>query len=241
MAPLIRSIIGLALSAACSKSLCLPRLNSSPTLPLSEVDNALPAPSGDVKFVNLGLGFQNYTCTSAGTYIQTVVSAGAIASLYDITSTASKVSGDAVTQSTLRAFETCLALTRCTPTSKNGFCDSCHNIAAAAYRQSDAGEHFFDQISGSQMPNFALTFTEAGHFLSAKKSTGCKAPTGAYDGQNGLGAVDWLYLVDNGSGRSQGLSSVYRVETAGGVAPSSCDQAGSVLQVPYAAEYWFYA
>lgn len=239
MAPIIKSLINFALSAACSKALCLPHIAASPpTLPLSEVDNALPAPSGDVKFVTLGLGFQNYTCTSTGTYVQSVVSAGAIASLYDITSTVSMMPGDAATRTSLRAFETCLKMTKCTPTTQNGYCDSCHNIAAAAYRRNDAGEHFFDQMSGSQTPNFDIK--EAGMFLSVKKSAGCKAPADSYTGQNGLGTVDWLYLIDNGLGRSKGLSSVYRVQTAGGVAPKTCDKAGSVLQVPYAAEYWFY-
>lgn len=238
MAPVLKSLITGVLSAVCSQGLCLPRTTSAPTLPLSEVNNALPAPSGDVKFVELGVGFQNYTCSSAGTYVQSVVSAGAIASLYDITNTVSMFPGDATTKSTLQSFETCTKMTRCTPTTQNGFCSSCHNIAAAAYLINDAGEHFFDQISGAQMPNFDIR--KAGDFLSCKKASNVKAPSGSYKGSNGLGTVDWLYLVDNGSGRSHGVSSVYRVQTAGGVAPSTCDKAGSVLQIPYAAEYWFY-
>lgn len=127
-------------------------------------------------------------------------------------------------------------MTQCTPSMANNYCDTCHNIAAAAYVLDDAGEHFFMPVLGTQTPNFNV----AGDFLSAKKSSSANAPAGAYAGENGLGAVAWLYLVDNGSGLTHGLSSVYRVETAGGVAPATCDKAGSTLQVPYAAEYWFY-
>lgn len=130
-------------------------------------------------------------------------------------------------------------MTRCTPTEANGYCSTCHtlsitNVSGALNR---IGEHFFDQIAGSQLPNFDVW--GHGDFFSGKKGGSAEAPDTAYKGSNGLGAVDWLYLIDNGSGRTtDALQSVYRVETAGGVAPSSC--ADGQMQVPYAAEYYVY-
>jgi hypothetical protein len=100
------------------------------------------------------------------------------------------------------------------------------------------GLHFFDRPAAAQVPNFDIY--EANDFLSVKRVGGVAAPAGSYTGSNGLGTVPWLYLVDNASGRSHGLSSVYRVETAGGVAPSTCNAAGTQVFIPYAAQYWFY-
>lgn len=58
------------------------------------------------------------------------------------------------------------------------------------------------------------------------------------------GAVDWLELSDNGRGLSKGVSTVYRVVTAGGVAQacsaSGANANGTVFSVPYVAQYWFY-
>ncbi|EME46398.1 hypothetical protein DOTSEDRAFT_42920 [Dothistroma septosporum NZE10] len=249
MAPLLCCII--AASAALSTVQALPwggdwsrwtvSLSTTPVLPLKQVDNTgatpLPEPTGTLQYIQLGLGFQNYSCSAASnTWIQTVPSAGAIAQLYDITALVSQMTTDSYTSNTLKSFQTCLTNTKCTPSVSNGYCDQCHIIAAAAFQLGSDGEHFFDQLNGAQTPNFAV----ANDFLSAKKVGAVQAPQEAYKGGNGLGAVAWLYLVDNGSGRTHGLESVYRVHTAGGVAPSSCSNPGSQLQVPYAAEYWFY-
>lgn len=69
------------------------------------------------------------------------------------------------------------------------------------------------------------------------------APAGSCPGINDQGAVDWLMLGNSGSSVNfGGLSTVYRVETAGGKSAPTCQgmAAGSVIRVPYAAEYWFY-
>ncbi|USW53921.1 hypothetical protein Slin15195_G072400 [Septoria linicola] len=254
MAPIHNAFLAIATLASLTTALSIPRtlwsLNkaaANPSLPLSKISNTnsppLPTPSQPPKYILLGLGFQNYTCSSASsTYVQSTTQAGAIADLYDITSIATSSSGDKYTRSTLKAFETCLKLTKCIPSVDNGYCETCHSISSAAFTLSATGKHvgthYFDQISSLQLPNFSLPGL-GGNFLSAKKISGAKAPSTAYQGANGLGAVDWLYLVDNGSGRSMGLGSVYRVETAGGVAPGKCG-GGEMVQVPYAAEYWFY-
>lgn len=80
--------------------------------------------------------------------------------------------------------------------------------------------------------------------LIAKKVADIKAPADANKGMEGTGAVDWLYLNDKGG--SVGVSEVYRIQTAGGMAPTTCQGQGTnglgvgVISVPYAAEYWFY-
>jgi hypothetical protein len=52
--------------------------------------------------------------------------------------------------------------------------------------------------------------------------------------------VQWLQLDDNGTGGSKGVTSVYRVITAGGAA-KACSVAGVGTQsVPYTTYYWFF-
>ena len=87
------------------------------------------------------------------------------------------------------------------------------------------GEHYFD---ATHVPTFDLS-PQIG-FLKAKKAGDIAAPV--------EGAVDWLKL-DAVEG-SKGLGEVYRVETAGGKAPGTCEGLVGVVEVPYAAQYWFY-
>ena len=99
-----------------------------------------------------------------------------------------------------------------------------------------AGQHFF---SDAGVPIFDLLKSGSG-LLVASKAGDILAPPGSPVGQNnvGNGAVDWLSL-DSKDG-SSGLSEGYRVYTAGGKAPASCDGQASHIEVQYAAQYWFY-
>jgi hypothetical protein len=63
------------------------------------------------------------------------------------------------------------------------------------------------------------------------------APSGALDGENG--AVAWLYL-STVEGTVGGYSSVYRVNTAAGAPPETCEGMPSNFQVQYAADYFFF-
>lgn len=240
-----KSLSVLAAFVAASSALVLPR--ATPTMPLSEIDNTgaspLPSPSSSPKYIALGVGFQNYTCeysatTQTNAYVQSVLGDGALANLYDLTSILNSRDMDQITPASLKAFEACLRQTKCDPASQND-CQTCHSIAAAPIYKQQIGEHFFAPINGAQTPNFAISKT--GDFLSAKKVGDVKAPANAYKGSSGAGVVDWLYLVNNGNGLSTGLSAVYRVETAGGSAPSTCSTVGQNLYVPYTAQYWLYA
>lgn len=111
-----------------------------------------------------------------------------------------------------------------------------HANLLANYRIPTLGHHYFNAAG---QPTFDL---DATGLLVAKKTGDIPAPPDACAGPPGAqnyGAVDWLSLVDVGTGVSRGLSGVYRVDTAGGKAPPSCEQMGPI-EMPYAALYWFY-
>lgn len=99
------------------------------------------------------------------------------------------------------------------------------------------GSHYF---TADGTPTFDLVTVR--EILSAKKIGDIPAPKGAASGANGEGAVDWLALSDSGKGMSVGLGEVYRVETAGGNPPGTCQgiKSDTVFSVQYSAEYWFY-
>lgn len=97
------------------------------------------------------------------------------------------------------------------------------------------GYHYFN---GAGQPTFDLTSSGTG-LLVAKKIGDIPPPSTADPGS--YGAIDWLALTD--AGGSQGLSEVYRVETAGGHQPSTCSGFAGVAgetNIPYAALYWFF-
>lgn len=98
------------------------------------------------------------------------------------------------------------------------------------------GVHYFD-INGS--PTFDLV-QKAGLLASVAKKDNVKAPTSADKGLLNTGAVDWLRLLDNQKGISQGLSAVYRVVTAGGAAQACSVSGAGSGSVPYVAQYWMY-
>lgn len=63
------------------------------------------------------------------------------------------------------------------------------------------------------------------------------APKDASNGPNNLGSVPWLKLIHLDGDYQE----VYRINTAGGVAPKTCEGVQGAFSVQYAAEYWFYA
>lgn len=167
--------------------------------------NGLPSPDGlTLKYIALGYGTQNYTCSNT---TASPVAVGAIAVLYDATSLLTNEPSSVPTLPAL-AYSTSSSLGLAT-----------------------LGHHYF---SASSTPTFDLDAANPRAFLSAKKMDSVNAPSSSIPN-----SVAWLYLADNGTGLSQNLKAVYRVETAGGGAPSACTKAGNV-EVEYAAEYWFY-
>jgi len=78
--------------------------------------------------------------------------------------------------------------------------------------------------------------TKYGNII-AKKNANSTAPVGSAQGSNGLGSVPWLKLT----AVSGSFQEVYRLNTAGGVAPKTCEGITGAFEVGYASEYWFYA
>jgi hypothetical protein len=217
MTPILYSL--LAVSGLISSAYCLPPTERSTNpvniLNLNAVSSGLPTPTASPSIIALGVGTQNYTCNATtNTYSSNV----AVADLYDITTTLKSNTKDSLCKLYLKNSQDCS--TDDTPLQLNLI-----------------GNHYFD---ASSKPNFDFSRSEKGR-LQAKKGAGVPAPSTASKGVKGYanGAIDWLYLLDNGAGVSQHLLSVYRVQTAGGKPPQSCS-GGEQIQVPYAAEYWFF-
>jgi hypothetical protein len=102
------------------------------------------------------------------------------------------------------------------------------------------GHHYFE---GTTTAVFNLDTTSQDQFGIAisKKNASMDAPAGSVSGQNnsGDGAVPWLYL-NTIAGTVGNYTHVYRVNTAGGAAPSTCEGQSSAFQVQYSAQYFFY-
>jgi hypothetical protein len=177
----------------------------------------LPSPTAALKFVTVGRGVQNYSCSAAGAV---PVQVGALATLHDFTSLAY------TSESTLNTIPSTVVYTPIS--SANGTTLTVGAIGTYPI----IGHHYF---GSDGTPTFDLS--SIGDILFCKKIASVNAPANADVGPDGTGAVPWLMLTDNGS--SVGLSQVYRVVTAGGKAPATCPDT-NLISVQYAAEYWFF-
>ena len=177
---------------------------------------SLPAPNGTLKFITIGRGTQNYTCTSTSA---SPVLVGANAVLLDASPLLPLLppgQGTAVLD-ILPSFVIEL------------------DFAAIEVSQiPKLGVHYFDS---NGVPTFDLGNNG---FLKGKGLADIPAPANASAGQfdQGYGAVDWKTLAD--AGGSVGLNKVYRVETAGGKAQPSCAGVTAPIYIDYSALYWFY-
>ncbi|KAF2720826.1 hypothetical protein K431DRAFT_285520 [Polychaeton citri CBS 116435] len=247
MAPTSKTLLGLSVLLASAS--CLPHnprwSSHTPAIPLSEVDNssnALPDPESldyDLKYIALGLGTQNYSCANGASAPAAV---GALARLFDATAYLSKhqKAVDSLSADYLKPYEEIFDNDKCSPyTKKNG--DIAFPCQDGVNKYLDhlpkLGEHYF---TAAGVPSFDLKDAQPPLFLAAKKVGSVAAPASAYAGSESEGAVAWLYLTDNGSGVSNGLKAVYRIETAGGSPPTTCAGQPESIIVPYAAEYWFF-
>ena len=187
-------------------------------------NSTLPAPIANLtlKYIALGLGTQNYSCpTSSADAVPTAI--GALANLYDTT--------DAIVGMAAMAMAPVATVSRVLSTIT---CEADSHDSAAQLNQ--IGQHYFDAAG---TPTFDLSPENL--LLKAKKIDASNAPGGACVGRDGGAAVPWLMLQDDGTGRSRGLGQVFRVETAGGSAPPTCEGAPvGTLTRDYAALYYLY-
>lgn len=188
--------------------------------------------------IALGFGIQNYTCTGTGASPAAI---GALAVLYDVTRLYPGQESSSLTPEAWASLPSDILNSGKVPL--NSVEDGSASISdpfpeKKALRVESLhrnipylGHHFFN---ANGVPIFDLH--KANQRLNAEKVQGIKAPASAPRGPEGTGAVDWLYLRD--AGGSQGISTAYRVLTAGG-ASHGCAVRGTD-STSYTTFYWFY-
>lgn len=97
-----------------------------------------------------------------------------------------------------------------------------------------AGHHFF---GADDVPVFDLG---NGYSLVTKLDS-VDAPKNAVAGQDGEGdgACPWL-LLGQKQNTTGNVKSVYRLNTAGGNPPATCEDVDGEITIDYAAQYWFW-
>lgn len=161
--------------------------------------------------ITIGRGTQNYTCANETT---APVANGAIATLFNVTCLAGPYPG-------LLSLMPGIALKFPTP-DPNNILSPANAFLSGVHLFTDATTPFFN-------------LNTASHSYGA---VGCKK-LNATDAPNKVKDVPWLKLSSK-SREGCTISEVYRLNTAGGVAPATCKGMGSNFEVQYAAEYWFY-
>ncbi|KAJ7288283.1 hypothetical protein C8J57DRAFT_1494596 [Mycena rebaudengoi] len=178
----------------------------------------LVSPTTAPRYVALGVGVQNYTCTEA---TLKYASAGAVASIFDI----SCLKGTALATIQTTAYK----LWAAAPASAKP-----SSIRAVPTL---LGDHYFVPSPSGTGISPKWDFTSAGPnagnataFIIAAKAAGIAAPNTAID-------VDWLFL-----NRVSGdlASQVFRIDTVGGQPPSSCVAGSAPISVKYTSKYFLY-
>ncbi|KAA8902676.1 malate dehydrogenase [Sphaerosporella brunnea] len=169
--------------------------------------------------VVLGKGTQNYTC-AGNTAADMPAAYGAHALLYDVSCLA---------QYKPELLHKIPDHVYALPENMAEYCSD--ELSEFVRDNVQVGEHLF-----TTMTTPVFTFRGGKDIFYGKKMEGVSAPSRAAQGKNG--AVDWLKL-DSIAG-THGFKEVYRVVTASGKAPATCEGQKPEFEVPYAAEYWFY-
>lgn len=191
---------------------------------------ALPAVTAGLvlKHVAIGRGTQNYTCDLSNTTAPPVA-VGAVATLFNATCVAATYPD---ILNTLPRVAMSFNLSATASAANLVPASTGDRLAPGDYTIS--GHHFF---LDSTTPFFTLD-TQNGQFGQAAfaKNASSPAPAGAATGQRGEAAVPWLKLMVRSGTSSGGLQETYRVETAGGSAPATCEGQSASFEVQYSAQ-----
>ncbi|KAL8908283.1 MAG: hypothetical protein Q9207_000905 [Kuettlingeria erythrocarpa] len=198
---------------------------ASPKMP--SISGLPPVSDGlSLYHVAVGRGTQNYTCDIAHPS-SAPVAAGASAILYNTTCMASVAP---------------VALSKITAASLNLPTPQENKLLFPAQALS-SGNHYFTDTT----PTFNLHTAKANYGIQfTKLLTKVPVPDDMQQlGQDQSKAVPWLKL--SSSNAPNGLPSdaspvkeIFRINTAGGSAPKTCDAMPATFEVQYAAEYWFW-
>lgn len=180
-----------------------------------------------LKHVAIGRGTQNYTC-DAGNATAAPVQIGALAALFNASCVAATYP-DLLDVLPRVALQFNLTQGEADP----GYYSSSATLAPTNILGL-SGHHYFLDLT---TPFFDID-TPAMSLGAAPcaKNSSSSAPAGAPTGQQGEGAVPWLRLLAR-EGTSGDLQEVYRIQTAGGDPPATCEGMPASFEVQYAAQY----
>ncbi|KAK4082168.1 uncharacterized protein Triagg1_1980 [Trichoderma aggressivum f. europaeum] len=186
------------------------------------VDGLLPPSAGlTVHHVAVGRGTQNYTC-DASNPDAAPVAAGAVATLFNVSCIAS------ISQDLLQKVPNMAV---------NFNYDAATSGPLGPMTLPVSGHHFFVD-STTPFFNLDTTTLDLGTVPCAKNAS-APAPATAAPGPSGSTAVPWLKLTAK-DGATGSIKEVYRVNTAGGNPPATCQGQPANIQVQYSAVYWFW-
>ncbi|KAJ7096866.1 hypothetical protein C8R44DRAFT_683640 [Mycena epipterygia] len=207
-------------------------VSAAPTLPKRACDTSaavmglpagqtqLVAPTTAPLFVALGVGIQNYTCSSS---TLKYTSTGAVASLFDISCMDTTVAFTTVQTDAVTAWNAAPADT------------SADSIGATIGAPTVLGYHYFvTSPTGTGISpkwDFTSTTGDAAAFVIGSKVGDIAAPTDSATN------VDWLAL-DNLQGSL--ASQIFRIDTVNGQPPTSCVAGTADISVKYTAKYFLY-
>ncbi|KKY34364.1 putative malate dehydrogenase [Diaporthe ampelina] len=206
---------------------------SAAKLPVASPE-ALPdvTPGLILKHVAVGRGTQNYTCDTSNT-TAAPTAAGAVATLFNASCIAATYP-DLLNM--LPRVSMAFNLTA-SPSYPKNLVPTSTNSKLAPGNYVISGHHYF---TDNTTPFFTLdTDNLKLGVIPCSKKAAVAAPADAPAGQQGEKAVPWLKLSAK-LGATGRLQEVYRVETAGGSAPSTCSGMPASFQVEYSAQYWFF-
>ncbi|KAH7412333.1 hypothetical protein DE146DRAFT_275877 [Phaeosphaeria sp. MPI-PUGE-AT-0046c] len=191
----------------------------------------LPVPDGQLKYVVLGIGTQNYTCTS-GNPEAAPGTTGALAALYDI---GTKLNSDPLAKWKISSLSPLALALSSFPSALDW------NLKSQGYNNR-VGTHMFKSVNGANTPTFAFDQLAMSPYPIAQvgKLNDTAAPASACPGLSGEGTVRWLLLKDTKGLSVGGIDTVYRLETAGGSPPATCKGKPASFEVKYAAQYWVF-
>jgi hypothetical protein len=203
--------------------------NKTSLLTKSPAPIPLPPPTAGLTLahVAIGRGSQNYTCDLTNS-TAAPVAAGAVATLFNVSCLAADMPD-------LLAKICPIALDLPLPTSGAPYSYS----NSSPFYQGMSGHHYF---TDAKTPYFDLDTSAHAYGNGAfKKGDSTPAPESGAPGpyNSGNGPVAWLRL-DAKSEDGQVFKEVYRLNTAGGQPPKTCEGMPEAFEVPYAAEYWLY-
>ncbi|KAJ7500032.1 hypothetical protein FB451DRAFT_1335035 [Mycena latifolia] len=184
---------------------------------------ALVSPTSAPLFVMLGVGIQNYTCSST---TSTYASIGAVASLFDLSCLDKKPQFASIQSTAFNIWKAASART------------TASSIGARVGAPKLLGYHYFVPSPSGTGISPLWDFTSTGKFAGNATAYVMGAKVGDIPAPTSPATnVDWLAL--NGV-QGKLASKIFRIDTVSGQPPTSCVAGSAPIQVKYTAKYYLY-